>query len=400
MRSLPARPSLDQLRTQAKDLVKATRATNPGYRLSQAQRDLAREYGFPSWPRLVTQVGLLNHRPGLHAAIRAGDLDEVRRLVEAMPESVGSVEGGENDVPIEVAARYGHLEIVRYLRGKGDPDLQHAFSRAAMWGHEPILRYLIAEGADPNGPYARDAWDYGPPMNAVFEVQNADAMRLLLSMGARLEWTTSDGRRRTPLEMLLATYGRNPESKHACLRVCEEHGYPLPDTPAMALHAGKLDRLGEFLHADPSLLARPFSLEEMYPPSLGIGPGEGATSAPLEGATLLHMAVDWCDVTAVRWLLARGADPNARAIPDADGFNDHPPLFHAVLTFGPRTDQLARILVGAGADPGMRASLRRSLPDFEVEELAMRNATAAEVGAADIPDYIRNWAAVRYLESL
>ena len=68
--SFPSRPDLDQLRRRAKDLAKAAREGEPAalarladYRrpgapitLALAQLALAREYGFPSWPRLREAV--------------------------------------------------------------------------------------------------------------------------------------------------------------------------------------------------------------------------------------------------------------------------------------------------------------------------------------------------------
>lgn len=53
---LPPRPSLEQLRKQAKERLKAMRAADPGATLAQAQHALAREYGFDSWPKLVHHV--------------------------------------------------------------------------------------------------------------------------------------------------------------------------------------------------------------------------------------------------------------------------------------------------------------------------------------------------------
>jgi ankyrin repeat protein len=53
---LPAAPSLEQLRKQAKELVRERRGGNEPLRLSDAQLALAREYGFPSWPKLKAYV--------------------------------------------------------------------------------------------------------------------------------------------------------------------------------------------------------------------------------------------------------------------------------------------------------------------------------------------------------
>lgn len=49
---LPPRPSLEQLRKQAKDRLDAM----PGARLADAQLAMAHDYGFDSWPRLVRHV--------------------------------------------------------------------------------------------------------------------------------------------------------------------------------------------------------------------------------------------------------------------------------------------------------------------------------------------------------
>ena len=63
MADLPARPDLDQLRHQARELLRAAqrgdieaiariRAVSDRTILSSAQLALAREYGFASWARL------------------------------------------------------------------------------------------------------------------------------------------------------------------------------------------------------------------------------------------------------------------------------------------------------------------------------------------------------------
>ena len=46
----PRRPNLEQLKHQAKDLLRADPSLG---KLAHAQRALARSYGLPSWPRLV-----------------------------------------------------------------------------------------------------------------------------------------------------------------------------------------------------------------------------------------------------------------------------------------------------------------------------------------------------------
>ena len=55
-RHLPERPSLEQLRKQAKEHLHTLRAADPSVNLAAAQHALAREYGFESWPKLVHHV--------------------------------------------------------------------------------------------------------------------------------------------------------------------------------------------------------------------------------------------------------------------------------------------------------------------------------------------------------
>src|SRR5690349_6182932 len=89
-RLLPVRPDLDQLKHQAKDLLRNIRRGDadalaefnqfhPGetrgeIKLADVQFALARSYGAPSWPRLVQACKLID-------AIWRDDLEAVRELV-------------------------------------------------------------------------------------------------------------------------------------------------------------------------------------------------------------------------------------------------------------------------------------------------------------------------------
>jgi hypothetical protein len=77
----------------------------------------------------------------------------------------------------------------------------------------------------------------------------------------------------------------------------------------------RLDLLEEHLRRDPELLARTFSHREIYPPGLGCHADESLAlhGTPVAGGTLLHLCVDDDEMEIARWLLERGADPNARA---------------------------------------------------------------------------------------
>lgn len=55
-RQLPPVPNPDNLRKQAKKRLSALRARQPSARLGEAQHLVAREYGFPNWAAMLTEV--------------------------------------------------------------------------------------------------------------------------------------------------------------------------------------------------------------------------------------------------------------------------------------------------------------------------------------------------------
>ena len=57
---LPNRPSLEHLKKQARERLRELRVRVPGTRLADAQHAVAREYWFPSWPKLKAHVDAVN----------------------------------------------------------------------------------------------------------------------------------------------------------------------------------------------------------------------------------------------------------------------------------------------------------------------------------------------------
>lgn len=57
-RNLPARPNLEYLKNEAKDLLDVMQRSDAAVRLADAQHALAKEYGFASWPKLKAHVEL------------------------------------------------------------------------------------------------------------------------------------------------------------------------------------------------------------------------------------------------------------------------------------------------------------------------------------------------------
>jgi ankyrin repeat protein len=161
----------------------------------------------------------------------------------------------------------------------------------------------------------------------------------------------------------------------------------------MALHRGRIDLLENLLMRDPALLDRRFTFEEIYPPDLGCDGDEVQMThgTSLDGATLLHMCCDYDEVEIARWLIGKGADVNARADVDADGFGGHTPLFSTVVSQpsfwmnygnGPKVAPFTELLLENGADPNVRASLRKQLhPGYGPDTLhEYRDVTALSWG--------------------
>jgi hypothetical protein len=284
------------------------------------------------------------------------------------------------------AANLGRLDIIKSMAALGARDFQHAFDRAVLQGQIECARWLLGNGAK---------LEAGTVMGAC-ETLDADGIRFAAEVDA--PFTDQHGDRLAPLAMVLETYARNPVGKHAVLEVFVHRGYQLPDTPMMAFHRGDLARLGEHLRRDPRLLEHRFTLEEIYPPQCGCGRnGPGMHWTPIAGTTLLHLAVDFREQEIFDWLLARGADVNARAAIDGDG--GHTPLFNTVVCGRWRDATMARVLLERGAEPGARANLRKFL-DWTKEPRwhEARDVTPAEWGRG-FPD--QGWVnpeALRLLE--
>src|SRR5262245_12688235 len=119
-KTLPSRPNLEQLKNQAKDLLKLhksgdveslnrireghpnfsnvseqqSRAVN--FSLSDAQLVIAREYGFASWPKLKEHVESLLPGTGdpmelFHRAFKTDDAALLRKLLERFPQMKAKV---------------------------------------------------------------------------------------------------------------------------------------------------------------------------------------------------------------------------------------------------------------------------------------------------------------------
>lgn len=386
IRQLPVRPDLDQLKHQAKDLLRNIRsgdaqalaefntfhphAADPAnVKLSEVQFALARSYGAASWPRLVQSCNLID-------AIWRDDLEAVRELVTKHPTLIHENAGIRNHnwgPPMSYAANLGRDRIIKMLYDLGARDLETAVGRALLQSKTDTARMLHEWMGSPPPP--EDA--LGGPAYTL----SVSGTALLLEFGAHV--VDENGNRLAPVDVVLETDSRNPEAKHQILEMYVQHGLKLPDTPVMALHRGRIDLLEEHLRRDPKLLQRTFTHEEIFPPEFGCHDEVLATQGtPLAGTTLLHMCVDYDEIEIARWLLERGMGPNVKATVDSDGFGGHTALFATVvsqpnywmnLKRQPQVAPFTELLLKHGADPNVRASLRKKLhpgyaPRFDTEK--------------------------------
>jgi hypothetical protein len=414
-RRLPQRPHLDVPKREARELLDQWREGRPdaferirrahprfndpgasalaiaAVKLSDAQLVLAREYGFANWAALKKRIVAASAAAALQTAIEDSDRDAVVALLRANPEMLHlPVWSGNWGPPMSHAANLGRLEIIQAVAELGARDYQHAFERAVLQGQLEGARWLHARGA---------RLEPGIVMGAC-ETLNATGFDFLLELGAPL--VGEQGNRLAPLAMVLETYGRNPAGKHAILRRFGERGYELPDTPMMAFHRGDLVRMRRFFQEDPLLAGRRFLLPEIYPAECGCAEGGrlGLHWTPINGTTLLHLAVDFRERELFEWLLAETADVEARALVDREGFGGHTALFNAVVA-GPWKDAtFAAALIGRGASGETRVNLRKFLDWCEQPRWhEARNVTPAE-WARTFPD--RGWinsAALEVLEA-
>ena len=198
------------------------------------------------------------------------------------------------------------------------------------------------------------------------ETLNPDGFGFLDDEGA--PFADGRGNSQASLAMVLETYSRRPEGKHEILRRFKARGYNWPDTAMMAFHCGDLHLLKRHFQKDPHLLNKRFSYREIYPPALGCADDgrSGLHGTPIDGTTLLHLTIDFDEREIFDWLIQQGADVNAPALIDKEGFGGHTPLFNAIVSDAyvngrQRDGYMGRRLLALGADSNVRVNLRKFL---------------------------------------
>jgi ankyrin repeat protein len=178
-RSLLLRASLEWLKKLSKDRLDALRAINPTAQLSDAQLDVAREFGFPSWRKLKAHIELVREKldavvpPDLRqraaadsvapddadlakllAAVEAGEEPAVTELLNRRP-ALAAAHGPNGQTPLHVAAQCNDPRLAAILVAYGadvDAKLGQSGHTAVSWAvtcnAAECARALVALGAE------------------------------------------------------------------------------------------------------------------------------------------------------------------------------------------------------------------------------------------------------------
>jgi ankyrin repeat protein len=389
---LPPRPSLDQLRRRAKELRDAARSGDPAalgriaapapaagpgtVTLAAAQLAIAREHGYPSWPRLVAEV-------------RARTADMAQLADEFLVASVGDWTGRAARMlardpwiagyDARSAVILGDAARVREMLAR-DPGLTtrrdprtgwtalhavcasrwHRLDPARAAGLTEVAQLLLDAGADPaarpDGP-GGPGGQWLPLLCAVAGAPNPDITRLLLEHGARPDDHV----------LYLAAF----EGGHECLRLLLPYASDITTTTALAAPISTGDIAGARLlleaGADPSHLLNSGLLGEAREQSPPV--------PPLSAAVELEAGPELAGL-----LLEYGAAP------DTPGWDGRTPYQQAART---GQDQVAHLLARHGADTALTpadrflAACRRADRAAATEVLATHPDLAARLTAAD-----------------
>jgi ankyrin repeat protein len=267
-KQLPSRPSLEQLKNQAKSLLKGFRGGTPEslarvhenlprrhaatrFTLADSQMVVAKEYGFATWSALKAHVLSQPANPSLETVIRSlqdaagrGDLLRLNALLATDPGLINETAGPGVRTALHHAV-FGKSDAgVKFLLERGaDPNIRcegdnaYPLHFAAEKQLFPMIRLLVEHGADPigEGDYHElgvigwtTAWEYVNANNEIVDyllthgarhnlfsavaVSDVEAIRRLVSQSPgdlekRMDLTN---RRRRPLH--LAVIKKQPQS--------------------------------------------------------------------------------------------------------------------------------------------------------------------------------------------
>jgi ankyrin repeat protein len=312
-RDLPARASLEHLRNEAKARLRVVRQEKPATRLSEAQLDVARSYGFSSWRALKTYVdGLHSFGAQIIQAVREGDLPAIRRILDRYPELVNaSTDLQQPERPSDtLAMRLIHLAIAE--------------------NEADVLCLLIERGADVNARNTHGRL----PLHDCFELGRDHLVQTLLDAGAQ------------PDVCAAAVYGMHDRLREILQNDPRQaNDLTTGESPLGWSVYGRQTESALILFQYGALADRPPYDESAWRPA-----------AMVAGAAVAHILLD------------HGANPNWR---DANGDTPLHRVLKSRLVLDPT--EFVKVLLAAGADAGIRNAEGRSALD---EALLQRSKNA------------------------
>ncbi|WP_158752396.1 ankyrin repeat domain-containing protein [Acidobacterium sp. S8] len=227
-RRLPQQPSLEQLKKQAKDLLERYRAHDPAtvaeiqqferkpdpatFALHDAQRVLARAYGYPSWAKLKAFVDGVNVVRFMEA-VKIGDAAQVRKMLVSRSELVDmDVSANDEHRAIHFAVLRRDTAMVRLLMEAGSDarkgifphrDATSAFSLARDRDYGELVAIIEEEErqrrAEMSCPNATVSPVQDEISSAIMRGDRDTAMRLLDADRSLIQACDRDGA--TPLHI-------------------------------------------------------------------------------------------------------------------------------------------------------------------------------------------------------
>jgi ankyrin repeat protein len=382
MPTLPAHPSIDHLRRQAKRLLRAARAgdqaaarqileISDALTLTAAQTAVARSYGFASWPRLKADVEAraadLAERAQAFCEASIGDwTGRAARMLEETPELAG--------YDLATALVLGDVARVR-AELERDPGLIERRDPRSGW---TALHVTCASRWHALDPARTDGL--------------VGAARLLLDAGAdvqaRTEWRPRRPDGRTPLGCAAATASTSAANEPLIALLLERGAMPEDEDlylvgfapNALRCLPGLLRRTPDLSTRPRKALAAPISKRDTEVVRLllegGVNPGRYLDDEA-QPASALHAAIAArCERELIELLLAHGADPNAR---DGEGRS----AYQMATAFG-RGDVAALLLAHGARDDA--APIDRLLSAcLQADEGEVRRQLAQNPGLLDRP---------------
>ncbi|MGL6268569.1 MAG: ankyrin repeat domain-containing protein [Chitinophagaceae bacterium] len=134
---------------------------------------------------------------------------------------------------------------------------------------------------------------------------------------------------------LINMYTRGPSFKE-CMKVFVRYGLTFEDAILLAVLLDDAKLLEESLLKDKSALLNRYSLD--------------CTFTPLTKVTLLHICAEYNHLECAKMLVKYGADINAPAGLDENGFGGHTPVFHTVNQDSNKSIDMLKYLITQNAD--------------------------------------------------